>query len=450
MESSILDSIGSEIIGVMTPVSLCMLLVVLLVYSLSPSEQSLSGASDPFRTAANLVYLERPDDSSTQKLEGAVLNALVFVILIAIVTFLLVLLYYYNFTNFLKNYVRFSAFFVLGTMGGSIFLSIIQQFSIPVDAFTCFVLLFNFTIVGVLSLFSGGIPILLRQAYMVCMGVIMAAWFTNLPEWTTWALLLALALYDLFAVLAPGGPLKLLVELASSRDEELPALVYEARPTVSENERNRRSGLRVLLGGVSDSGSVELQVVSRDNADGRENHGNPEYSAVNVGTFGNEMHERSSDEVERLPLVGHLRDGFSSSDSSSDRSTSVNRENEIVMEEEMSPLVDMSLLGNNRQRASDSLENSLITDRGIRLGLGDFIFYSVLVGRAAMYDLMTVYACYLAIISGLGCTLILLSVCRRALPALPISITLGVLFYFLTRLLMEPFVVGTTTNLLMF
>lgn len=115
MESSILDSIGSEIIGVMTPVSLCMLLVVLLVYSLSPSEQSLSGASDPFRTAANLVYLERPDDSSTQKLEGAVLNALVFVILIAIVTFLLVLLYYYNFTNFLKNYVRFSGFFVLGT-----------------------------------------------------------------------------------------------------------------------------------------------------------------------------------------------------------------------------------------------------------------------------------------------------------------------------------------------
>ncbi|KAL9423061.1 hypothetical protein AB3S75_035203 [Citrus x aurantiifolia] len=450
MESSILDSIGSEIIGVMTPVSLCMLLVVLLVYSLSPSEQSLSGASDPFRTAANLVYLERPDDSSTQKLEGAVLNALVFVILIAIVTFLLVLLYYYNFTNFLKNYVRFSAFFVLGTMGGSIFLSIIQQFSIPVDAFTCFVLLFNFTIVGVLSLFSGGIPILLRQAYMVCMGIIMAAWFTKLPEWTTWALLLALALYDLFAVLAPGGPLKLLVELASSRDEELPALVYEARPTVSENERNRRSGLRFLVGGVSDSGSVELQAVSRDNADGRENHGNPQYSAVNVGTFGNEMHERSSDEVERLPLVGHLRDGFSSSDSSSDRSTSVNRENEIVMEEEMSPLVDMSLLGNNRQRASDSLENSLITDRGIRLGLGDFIFYSVLVGRAAMYDLMTVYACYLAIISGLGCTLILLSVCRRALPALPISITLGVLFYFLTRLLMEPFVVGTTTNLLMF
>lgn len=32
------------------------------------------------------------------------------------------------------------------------------------------------------------------------------------------------------AVLMPGGPLKVLVELASERDEAIPALVYEARP----------------------------------------------------------------------------------------------------------------------------------------------------------------------------------------------------------------------------
>ncbi|PON66287.1 Peptidase A22A, presenilin [Parasponia andersonii] len=456
MESSILDSIGVEIVGVMSPVSICMLLVVLLVYSLSSS----SSAAPPIRTAANLVYMENPSDSISQKLEGALLNALVFVIFVAIVTFLLVLLYYYNFTNFLKNYMRFSAFFVLAMIGGSIFFSIVQHFSIPIDSVTCFLLLFNFAVVGVLSLFSAGFPIILRQAYMVALGIFVATWFTKLPEWTTWTLLVALAVYDLVAVLAPGGPLKLLVELASSRDEELPALVYEARPTVSRNVENRGPPLGLLVAGVSDSGSVELQAISQENS-GRiqnENRGGTEFTAVEVGSFVNERGESGEDEEERSPLVGNTRGRLSLSSDSSDYSTVVaaqssrarpsgGAENGEAVDEEMSPLVELMEMGNEREVTREGLE---ISNRGIKLGLGDFIFYSVLVGRAAMYDLMTVYACYLAIISGLGCTLILLSVHRRALPALPISIALGVLFYFLTRLLMEPFVVGTATNLLMF
>jgi presenilin 1 len=452
MESSILESIGLEIVGVMSPVSICMFLVVLIVYSLSSANpfSSSTSSAPPIRTAANLVYLETSSDSAAQKLEGALLNALVFVILIALVTFLLVVLYYYNFTNFLKNYMRFSAFFVLATMGGSIFLSIIQHFSIPVDSITCFLLLFNFTVVGVLSVFSGGIPIFLRQVYMVSLGIIVAAWFTKLPEWTTWVLLVALAVYDLAAVLAPGGPLKLLVELASTRDEELPALVYEARPTVSMNTENRGSSLGVLVGGVSDSGSVELQEVECANVNRNEgeNRSNSEYATVEVAEYGR-------DEGESSPLVGHSRERHSSSSGSSEYSTVVvssdrvrSGESEIVVDEEMSPLVEMRGLGNDRERTRR--DNEEVASRGIKLGLGDFVFYSVLVGRAAMYDLMTVYACYLAIISGLGCTLILLSVCHRALPALPISIALGVVFYFLTRLLMEPFVVGTATNLMMF
>lgn len=106
--SSILDSLGVEIVGVMAPVSICMFLVVLLTYSLSVT-------SDPqIRTAANLIYIENPSDSATVKLEGSLENAIVFVVLVAAVTFVLVLLFYYNFTNFLKHYMRFSAFFVLG------------------------------------------------------------------------------------------------------------------------------------------------------------------------------------------------------------------------------------------------------------------------------------------------------------------------------------------------
>ena len=78
-------------------------------------------------------------------------------------------------------------------------------------------------------------------------------------------------------------------------------------------------------------------------------------------------------------------------------------------------------------------------DRSIKLGLGDFVFYSVLVSKAALYGFATCAVCFLVIISGLGATLVLLSVFQKALPALPISIGLGVLFYFLTRVFIVPF-----------
>lgn len=277
---------------------------------------------------------------------------------------------------------------------------------------------------------------------MVVLGIIVAAWFTKLPEWTTWSLLVALALYDLVAVLAPGGPLKILVEMASNRDDELPALVYEARPVVSRNSGSQGGGssLGLLVGGVSDSASVELQMVPRNN-ENRNQNGNAEYASIQVDSDDIEM---VRDEGETSPLVPNLQErGFISASGNE-------REEMPSVHEEMAPLVELLGLGDSTEETSRNDLEIDVTSRGIKLGLGDFVFYSVLVGRAAMYDLMTVYACYLAIISGLGCTLILLAVCRHALPALPISIALGIMFYFLTRLLMEPFVVGTSTNLMMF
>lgn len=387
---SILDTLGVDLLSVICPVSISMLLVVILISSISSTT-----TSPPITTAATLVYQESPSDSTSQKLSGALLNALVFVLLISAVTFLLVLLYYYNFTNFLKNYTRFSSFFVLFSMGGSILISVIVHFSIPIDSISFLLLLFNFSVIGVSSVFSNSFPILLKQGYMVSLGVIVAAWLTRLPEWTTWVLLLALAVYDLVAVLCPGGPLRLLVELASARDDDLPALVYEARPNIN-NHSSSSSVPAVVLPTVV-MADVEMQPVTHSSSSSTE----PDIIAIDINDNGEH-------EAERSPLV------------------------------------------NNPRSEMDEEYEEMESTRGIRLGLGDFVFYSVLVGRAAMYDLMTVYACYLVIISGLGCTLILLTVWKKALPALPISITLGVAFYFLTRLLMEPFVVGASTALVMF
>jgi hypothetical protein len=90
----------------------------------------------------------------------------------------------------------------------------------------------------------------------------------------------------------------------------------------------------------------------------------------------------------------------------------------------------------------DGDDNSSVLDEpsSIRLGLGDFIFYSVMVAKAAMYSFTTFAACMLVILSGLGGTLVLLSVYHSALPALPISIFLGVIFYLLTKVVIEPYI----------
>ncbi|XP_074564648.1 presenilin-like protein At2g29900 [Curcuma longa] len=392
----VLESLGEEIVRIVAPVSACMLLVVLLVTALHAGGD---GGTD-VTSIATIAYSEEASDSFWDKLEGALLNSFVFVAVITVLTFLLVLLFYFRCMRFLKSYMAFSSFVVLGLLGGQIFLFLTARFYVPVDVVTFSLLLLNFSVVGVLAVFLSKVPILVNQGYLVTIGVLVAYSFTLLPEWTTWALLVAMSLYDLAAVLLPGGPLRLLVELAISRDEELPALVYEARPV----EQNHPGVGRRLWRESRDTTTTNSSSNSNDLEAGNPNPRSQEASLVVA-------------------------------------------EEDASVSAVTTPLLPPQLA---RRREEDAEGIGLGSSGAIKLGLGDFIFYSVLVGRAALYDFMTVYACYLAIMAGLGITLLLLAVYRKALPALPVSVALGILFYLLTRYSLEVFMVQCSTNLLMF
>lgn len=423
--TTLLESLGEEIIRIITPVSICMFSVVILVSILNTDSDS----SPSIATMATIAYTEDSSDSIWDKLGGALLNSLVFVAVVTVVTFLMVLLFYFRCTKFLKYYMGFSAFLVLGFMGGEISLFLIQHFNFGIDCVTFVLALFNFTVVGVLAVFMLKMAIFVTQGYLVLIGILTAYWFTQLPEWTTWVLLVAMSIYDLAAVLLPGGPLRLLVELAISRDEDIPALVYEARP-VSYSES-------------APGGTVVQRRLWRE----RRDVGSDPKGSSNTGSNSN---------LEANPTLGtYLAVGSGQAERNL-----VNAEEGRVSggDPELSaPLIEPRLsvqmhLGQDDVSGENlALEGIGLGSSGaIKLGLGDFIFYSVLVGRAAMYDFMTVYACYLAIIAGLGITLFLLAFYQKALPALPVSVMLGVLFYLLTRLLLEAFIVQCSVNLVMF
>ena len=190
---------------------------------------------------------------------------------------------------------------------------------------------------------------------------------SKLPEWTVWALLIALALYDLCAVLTPCGPLRALVNLMQERGpaQPLPGLLYEAN--VDEDAEEGEGGGRA---------------------------GGPHRGE---GTF-----------VTESPLtIG-------------------------------APTASLNAPPHSAAQGAVEEEEGVEEPRSIKLGLGDFVFYSVLVSRAALFDASSLAACFVTVLLGLAGTLALLSLFRKALPALPISILAGVTVYLLTRFAISP------------
>ncbi|GJM95862.1 hypothetical protein PR202_ga12643 [Eleusine coracana subsp. coracana] len=430
--TTVLDSLGEDITRIVSPVSACMLIVVLLV-SLLSSPNSPSPLTASFAAVTGGSVGGGADDIPT-----ALITAVTFVVAVTAATFLLALLFYLRCTPCLRAYLGFSSLAVLLFLGGQVALLLISRLRFPLDAVSFALLLPNAAgALALAALSPASVPIALHQAALVVVAVLTAFWFTLLPEWTTWALLIAMAIYDLAAVLLPGGPLRVLLELAIERNEEIPALVYEARPV----DPRHGSNWRLWREGSQSDGNLDssstVEVIGE--AFGRSiegNSGNISPSQVQeastlAGVVNSPPRPRATSTIEQAGQASALG------------------EHRVAVAEIREPLIQPPLERSGEQQ-EDEDGIGLSSSGAIKLGLGDFIFYSVLVGRAAMYDYMTVYACYLAIIAGLGVTLLLLAFFRRALPALPVSIGLGVLFYVLTRTLLEAFIMQCSTNLLMF
>jgi Presenilin len=102
---------------------------------------------------------------------------------------------------------------------------------------------YNFAITGVLSIIApqGAVPCYLTQCFLSATSIITAWHFAKFDPWTAWVLLILLALYDLFAVLSPYGPLRALVNLMQRDDSPMiPGLLYEASLPPSQQQQRQQ------------------------------------------------------------------------------------------------------------------------------------------------------------------------------------------------------------------
>jgi presenilin 1 len=479
---------SSSYYAIAKPVTLTMILAALAVCFINTDETREEGANA--MASAYQVWNVNSNSSVGTTLATSLANAFVIVSVICAMTFVIVCLYHYKCMKFLIGYMVMCSCSLLGLLGGNLAQTGIGIYRIPVDKISFGLFMFNFAFVGVLAIFFGqGIPKVVTQGYLICTSVILAWHLSYFDEWTTWTLLFMLAVYDLCAVLTPCGPLKALVNLMSREDApEMPGLLFEA-DLPPEAKRPSRSSVATT---TTPRAPSSINAAPADTASIHGVTSNAETEPMANITSGRTVTiPLAIAKVYQLPVISIPKESmkiiFPSRIDSSNVSTSplliggdTVGANAINMPEHLTPQqlrcdVTVQLPQNGGSIVTGTRRNKKVYyehDRfnevkrilwvdqrtgkvfaemksndeespehnSIRLGLGDFIFYSVLVAKAAQYSFATFAVCALVILSGLGGTLVLLSVYGHALPALPISIFLGVIFYVTTRVFMEPYI----------
>lgn len=375
-----LDLIGSRICQVITPVVLCSIYAVLLIRLL---EWNVFYKSRSFADKAwfRLGITSHDGPFSITTLVNNIIIVSVFIIALILVTLIILFVLYMEWHSCLSYYFYIPSIIIMSLLTTVYIREVLYSLNyFGLDLITILLFTWNFTALGLVAIFEvfTSAPLYVQQFYLIHNSTLLAVFIlTCLPGWTPWLLLGFLVIWDLFAVLAPCGPLNLIIDMAEKVGMvDMPGLVYTTNTKLG-NDQTRKT-------------PVNLQTESQ--------------------TIGNDSKSlKDSDDTSKI--------GVKKTEVRTSKDSSTNSK----VEEESDKNV---------------IKRRSIEEKGVNIGLGDFIFYSLLIGLTAkgrrLNDFYTTLAALVAILVGLVFTLVILVITRRPLPALPISIGLGVFISLLT------------------
>ncbi|KAI9996693.1 hypothetical protein PInf_014436 [Phytophthora infestans] len=341
--------------------------------------------------------------STAEKTEEALLNALLVIIFIAFLTFGVVLLYKCNGVHLFAWYCIMYSAVLLGLMGSKLVVIVLcGNLHWVIDRISLTIVMYNFAMVGVLSIFyQKGIPGTLERGYLIATSVIVAWQLAQLPE-------------------EKGTP--------------IPGLLFEAEVEKFHIGERRRFATRDT---VPEEIFIRRLLLAAPGESVLQGHG-----AVSVDLFRRQVHSFLYDQNSQCQNRSEeLATRFERNQLRLWRNLYSYYCVDYVSQQQPYPDIG-AVFGTSMDTypafaGGSSYNQEGDEDKSIKLGLGDFIFYSVLVARASLHGFDVFAACFLSILVGLAITLCLLAR-YDALPALPISLFLGIITYLLMITIISP------------
>ena len=128
-----------------------------------------------------MVYKQEADNT-WDSIWQAVINAFVIVLFMALITFLMVILYKYHCTMVLYFFLYFATFMSIGYTGWFVYYMAVTQYYISWDLISSIIIFFNLAVISVICIFGKYAPEGLKKGFLVFISCLVCYLLSFFPD----------------------------------------------------------------------------------------------------------------------------------------------------------------------------------------------------------------------------------------------------------------------------